>query len=86
MTLPRKVGFFGLRREFNYAVAALEGLMVSVAKLLKNVLEVDQRLQVLEERAAMHDTLDGFQARYDAFVLEKEEEETDDDTKERTED
>lgn len=82
--LPRKVRFFGLRREFNFVVDAIRGLTTSVAKLIMSVLELEQRLRVLEDRAEMHDTLDGLQARYDAFVLETEE--VNEDTEERTED
>jgi hypothetical protein len=86
MNLPRKVFFFGLRRQFNKAVDAFNGLATSMAKLVITVIELEVRLAALEKRANMEDLLDGLQARYDAIIIENEEEETDEDTEERTED
>ena len=88
MNLPRKVIFFGLRRQFNKAVDAFNGLATSMAKLVITIIELETRLEALEKRADMEDLLDGLQARYDAIIIEEEEEEevTDEDTEERTED
>jgi len=92
MNLPRKVIFFGLRRQFNKAVDAFNGLATSMAKLVITIIELETRLDDLEKRADMEDLLDGLldglQARYDAIIIEEEEEEevTDEDTEERTED
>lgn len=89
MTLPSKVGFFGLRREFNKAVSAILGLVTSFARLVMVVSELTTRLEALERRAEMQDLLDGVSARYDEIIIDSEAEvveETDGDPEERTED
>jgi uncharacterized protein (DUF3084 family) len=92
MNLPNKIRFFGLRKQFNIAVAAIQGLAISYAKLVIAILDIENRLEALEKRADMNDLLDGLSARHDAFILDteivvyEEEEEADEDTEERTED
>lgn len=75
MTTPRKIRFFGLRKQFNIAVEAIQLLLFGELKLIDEVQTLQKRVAALEATQEMDAMMEMFDDGWDAAMESMDENE-----------